>query len=250
MSLTNAIARKARPREKPYKLSDAHSLYLEITPCGSKLWRLKYRFNSKEKRLSFGPYPEVTLVKARELQLAARRLLIAGIDPAEQKRQAKRAAIVASTHTFEVVAQEWFSKFFKGCAKNHSSNVQQRLKNDILPWLGSHPIASIEADELLETIRRIESRGALASAHRCLRICGKVFRYASATGRAKRNPAADLRGALPPAKTTHFASITDPAQVGALLRAMDAYNGRVMGWTPLLLTASHRVPKWKCQSNH
>jgi integrase len=223
MSLTNGLARNAKPREKPYKLSDEKGLYLEIVPSGSKLWRLKYRFRAKEKRLSFGPYPEVSLELARERRLQARRLLIDGIDPMEHKRQARRAAMMASASTFEAVAHEWFSRFSSGWAKDHSSKILLRLENDLYPWLGRRPIASIEADELLATIRRIESRGALASAHRCLRYCGQIIRYAIATGRAKRNPAADLRGALPAARTTHFASITDPVRVGELLRAIDRY---------------------------
>jgi len=188
MTLTNSVARSARPRDKPYKLTDGHGLYLKITPKGSRLWRLKYRFNAKENTLSFGPYPEVTLVRARELQLEARRLLHAGIDPSEHKKQAKRAAILASTHTFESVAGEWFSKFFTRCRKSHSGNVLRRLNNDIRPWLGSRPIAAIEADELLETIRRTESRGALNSAHRCLRTCGQVFRYAIANRPSQTKP--------------------------------------------------------------
>src|SRR3984957_4192622 len=225
MSLTDAAARNAKPREKSYKLSDAGGLYLQVEPSGSKLWRLKYRFNEKEKRLAFGVYPGVTLAQARELQAEARRLLNTGIDPGEYKKQTRRAAVVAGANTFGAVAREWFLKFSSVWAKSHSSKVLLRLENDVLPWLGPRPIASIEADELLETIRRTESRGALESAHRCLGNCGQIFRYAIATGRAKRNPAADLRGALPPFKTTHLASITNPDGVGPLLRAIDGYQG-------------------------
>jgi len=225
MSLTDTTARNAKPREKPYKLSDGHGLYLQVEPSGSKLWRLKYRFHEKEKRLAFGVYPEVTLSQAREHQKEARRLLNTGIDPAEYKKQAKRAAVIASANTFEAVGREWFLKFSSVWAESHSSKVLLRLENDVFPWLGSRPIASIEADALLETIRRTEARGALETAHRCLGYCGQIFRYAIATGRAKRNPAADLRGALPPVKSTHFASITDPDGVGGLLRAIDGYHG-------------------------
>ena len=228
MSLTDAAARNAKPREKSYKLSDSNGLYLQVEPNGSKLWRLKYRFNEKEKRLAFGVYPEVTLAQAREHQLEARRLLSSGVDPGEYKKQTKRAAIIAGANTFEAVAREWFLKFSSIWATSHSSKVLLRLENDIFPWLGSRPIASIEADELLAAIRRTEARGALETAHRCLGYCGQIFRYAIATGRAKRNPAADLRGALPPVKSTHLASITNPDGVGGLLRAIDGYQGSLV----------------------
>lgn len=228
MSLTNAIARSARPREKSYKLSDAKGLYLQVEPSGSRLWRLKYRFQGKEKKLSFGVFPEVSLALARERQYEARRLLCIGIDPGEHKKQARRVAIEAGAHTFGGVAREWFLRFSVGWAENHSSKVLLRLENEIYPWLGTRPIASIDARELLETIRRTEVRGALSTAHRCLRICGKIFRYAIATGRGTQDPAADLRGALPPVRTAHFPSITEPSAVGELLRAIDSYQGAVV----------------------
>lgn len=228
MSLTDTVARNAKPREKPYKISDAHGLYLQVEPSGSKLWRLKYRFNDKEKRLSFGAYPVVTLAHARERQLEARRLLGTGVDPGEYKKQTRRSAVVASANTFEAIAREWFLRFSSVWAKSHSSKVLLRLENELLPWLGSRPIALIEAVELLESIRRTEARGARETAHRCLGYCGQIFRYAIATGRAKHNPAADLRGALPPVRSTHFASITDPNAVGGLLRAIDGYHGSLV----------------------
>ena len=227
MSLTDTTIRNSKPHEKAYKLSDEKGLYLQVEPSGSKLWRLKYRFAGKEKKLAFGAYPEVALAKAREFQLEARRLLANGIDPGEHKKQAKRAAKVAAANSFEAVGREWISKFSTTWAESHSSKVLLRLENNIYPWLGNRPIAAIEADELLEVLRRVEARGALDTAHRCLGYCGQVFRYAIATGRAKRNPAADLRGALPPVHGEHFASITDPEGVGELLRAIDGYQGNL-----------------------
>jgi integrase len=226
--LTDVGVRNAKPRERAFKLSDEKGLYLLVEPSGSKLWRLKYRFANKEKKLALGVYPEVTLAQARERQLEARRLLANGVDPGEYKKQAKRAARVASANTFEAVAREWFSKFSSGWAESHSSKVLLRLENDLFPWLGHRPIAEIEADELLQSIRSVEARGALDTAHRCLQSCGQIFRYAIATTRAKRNPAADLRGALPPAQGGHFASIVDPAGVGELLRAIDGYKGSLV----------------------
>ena len=228
MSLTDTAIKNAKPREKPYKLSDEKGLYVQVNPNGSKLWHLKYRFAGKEKRLAFGAYPEVTLAMAREHQSAARQLLKKDVDPGEYKKQGKRAAKVAAANSFEAVAREWFAKFSTKWAESHSSKVLLRLDNDLIPWLGSRPISSIEADELLVTIRRVENRGALDTAHRCLGTSSQIFRYAIATSRAKRNPAADLRGALPPVPDdNHFPSITDPDKVGELLRAIDGYKGNL-----------------------
>jgi integrase len=179
----------------------------------------------KEKKLSLGAYPEVSLAQARDRQLDARRLLANGVDPGEHKKQVKRAARVAAANTFEAVAREWFAKFKPIWAESHSCKVLLRLENDLLPWLGPRPITAIEPGELLETVRRVEVRGTLDSAHRCLGYCGQIFRYAIATARTNRNPASDLRGALPPATGGHFASIVDPEGVGELLKAIDGYQG-------------------------
>ncbi len=228
MPLTDTMVRNAKPRAKPYKLSDSKGLYLQVEPSGSKLWRLKYRFNGTERRLAFGIYPDVTLSRARERQIEARRVLDEGIDPGELKKQARRAAVVADANTFEAVAREWFLKHSARWADSHSCKVLLRLESDLFPWLGHRPVSAIEATELLETIRRIEARGALDAAHRCLGYSSQIFRYAIATARSKRNPAADLRGALPPTKGGHFASITDPEKVGELLRAIDGYEGALI----------------------
>jgi integrase len=228
MSLTDTAVRNAKPREKSYKLSDAHGLYLQVEPSGSKLWRLKYRFHGRERRLSFGAYPVVTLAQARDRQLEARSLLSKDVDPGEFKKQSRRSAVVASSNTFEAIAREWFLRFSSVWAESHSSKVLLRLENELFPWLGSRPIASIEAVELLESIRRTEDRGARETARRCLGYCGQIYRYAIATGRAKYNTAADLRGALAPVKSTHFASITNPSGVGGLLRAIDGYQGSLV----------------------
>jgi len=228
MSLTETTVKNSKPREKAYKLSDEKGLYVQVNPNGSKLWHLKYRFADKEKRLAFGPYPTVTLAMAREQRTEAQRLMRDNVDPGEYKKQAKRAAKVAAANTFEAVAREWFAKFSPKWAETHTCKVLLRLENDLIPWLGSRPISSIEADELLVTIRRVEHRGALDSAHRCLGTSSQIFRYAIVTSRAKRNPAADLRGALPPVPDdNHFPSITEPARVGELLRAIDGYKGNL-----------------------
>jgi len=224
-SLTETAIRNAKPREKSYKLGDGRGLYLLVEPNGSKLWRLKYRFAEKDRKLSFGRYPQVTLARARERQLEARRLIDGEVDPLEHKQQEKRATRLANSNSFEAVGREWFLKFSATWAASHSSKVLLRLENNLFPWLGPRPIRSLEAVEILEALRRIEARGALETAHRCLAYCGQIFRYAIATGRAIRDPASDLRGSLPPARGKHLASITDPQGIAELLRAIDGYHG-------------------------
>ena len=223
MPLTDIKVRSAKPREKAYKLFDSGGLYLEVTPTGSKYWRWKYRFVGKEKRLALGVYPDVSLKAAREKREAARQQLTHGIDPAEARKTEKIARAVADT--FEEVAREWHAKFSPGWVKKHGDRILQRLENDIFPWLGKRTVGEIKAPELLAVLRRIESRGALETAHRALQNCGQAFRYAIATGRAERDPTRDLRGALPPPKERHHASITDPKRIAELLRAIDVYQG-------------------------
>ena len=182
----------------------------------------------------------MTLALAPDQQLAARQLLTRNVDSSEYKKQAKRAAQVTAANSFEAVAPEWFAKFSPKWAESHSSKVLLRLNNDVIPWVGPRPISAVEADELLGVIRRVEARGALDSARRCLGTLSQIFSYAIATSRAKRNPAADLRGALLPVQDNHFPSITDPAKVGELLRAIDGYKGNfatcwALRLAPLLL---------------
>jgi integrase len=225
MSLTDTIARSAKPAAKTVRMFDRDGLYLEVSPRGGKWWRLKYRYAGKEKRVSLGVYPEVNLKKARARTIDARQLLDAGVDPSENRRAAKAAQMEGAANSFEVVTREWIDRQMKSWVKGHGERILTRFERDIFPWIGARPIADLTAPELLTTVRRIEKRGALETAHRALGNCGQVFRYSIATGRAKRDPAADLRGALPPVKTEHFAAITDPKRVGALLRAIDGYEG-------------------------
>lgn len=225
MPLTDTSIRKAKPADKPFRLFDGGGLYLEVAPSGGKLWRLKYRFSEKEKRLSFGTYPAVSLASARKRRDQAREQLAQEIDPGLYRKVQKAATLERAANSFEVVAREWFSKHSANWAETHASKIIDRLEKDVFPWVGGRPIAEITAPEVLTVLRRIEGRGALDTAHRAHQNCGQVFRYAIATGRATRDPAADLRGALAPAKHKHFASITEPAKVGELLRAIDAFQG-------------------------
>lgn len=232
MALTELQIKNVRPTGKQLKLSDGGGLFLLVHPNGGKYWRLAYRFTGKQKTLALGTYPDVSLLEARERREQARKLLAKDTDPGDIRKVqkaavvAEKAAIVALTeNSFENVAREWFSKHAPNWKENHSSKIIRRLEMDIFPWLGARPIGEITAPELLAMLRRVESRGALDTAHRALANCGQVFRYAVATGRAQRNTAADLRGALPPVKGGHFSSITDPKAIGELLRDLDGYQG-------------------------
>jgi integrase len=223
MPLTEITIRSAKAREKAFKLFDSGGLYLEVSPAGGKWWRWKYRFGGKEKRVSFGVYPDVSLKAARAKRDDARQKLAHGIDPGQARKAEKVAQ--AGEESFEAIAREWHARFSPGWAASHGDRILRRLENDIFPWLGKRPIAEIKAPELLAVLRRIESRGALETTHRAMQNCGQVFRYAVATGRAERDPIADLRGALPPPKEKHHASIIEPKRVAELLRAIDSYQG-------------------------
>ena len=225
MPLTDTAIRNAKPAEKAKKLFDGGGLYLEVAPSGGKWWRLKYRFGGKEKRLSLGVYPDVSLKDARERRDEARKLLANEIDPSEYRKAKNAAKVERAENSFEVVAREWFAKHSVNWSPNHADRTIRRLDRDIFPWIGGSPIANVTAPQLLDAVRRIEKRGALETAHRALGNCGQVFRYAVATGRAERDPSSDLRGALSPVKGTHFASVTEPKQVAEVLQALDGYEG-------------------------
>ena len=225
MPLSDTAVRNAKPADKPVKMADEKGLFLLLTPAGGKWWRLKYRYGGKEKLLSLGVYPDVSLKAARERRDEARKLLANDIDPGEQRKAQKTAGEERGANSFEVIAREWYAKFSAQWTPSHGERILRRLERDIFPRLGAKPIADIKPPELLETLRKIEARGALETAHRAMQNAGQVFRYAVATGRAERDPTGDLKGALPPPKETHLAAITKPAEVAALLRAIDDYTG-------------------------
>jgi integrase len=228
MKLNDKAAAAAKSREKAYKLSDGAGLYLEVMPSGAKSWRLKYRYGGKEKRLVFGLYPVVSLKQAREWAQDARKLLAGGVDPGLAKKEAQNAVIESAPvmrETVEQVAVEWMNRFSGDWAESHTEKVAARLRRDVFPAIGKEEIKSITPAQLLTVIRRIESRGILETAHRILQSCGQIWRYAVACGYAERDITGDLRGALPPKKTRHFGSITEPVEIGKLLREIDVYNG-------------------------
>ena len=225
MPLTDTAIRNTKPGAKPAKIFDERGLFLLVTPAGGKWWRLRYKFDAKEKLLSLGVYPDVGLKEARGRRDDARKLLANGIDPGEHRKVTKAARVECAANSFEALAREWFAKYAPQWAANHSDRIMRRFERDIFPWLGGRPITEIKAPELLATMRRIEARGAPETAHRALGNCGQVFRYAIATGRAERDISMDLRGALQPAKDGHFAAVTEPKRVAELLRAFNGYEG-------------------------
>lgn len=229
-----AIAAK-QPKEKTYLVADGDGLALVVKPNGTKLWWLRYRFNGKAKTLSFGVYPAVGLKQARDWTLEARKQLAAGIDPGQTKIETKAAKVAAQAiadlaaaphiDTVELISQEWLEKFSSRWSDGHQSKLTRSLENNLFPWIGSHEIKAITPAGLLAVLRRVEARGALDTAHRLHQTCGQIWRYAVATGRAERDITGDLRGALPPAKETHLGAITEPSEVGNLLRSIDDYTG-------------------------
>jgi integrase len=224
MSLSDTAIRNAKPKEKPYKMADEKGLYLLVNKSG-QYFRFDYRFGGKRLTLALGVYPDLTLKAARDKHREARQQLANGIDPGQYKKATKNMTKTRAANSFEAVAREWFSKKSPVWADSHSSKVIVRLEQDIFPWLGGKPIAEVTAPDLLAALRRIESRGAIDTAHRAKQTCSQVFRYAIATGRAERDPAADLRGALQTINKQHFKTITEPLKIGSLLRDLSGYSG-------------------------
>jgi hypothetical protein len=225
MPLTDIKVRTAKPKEKPYKLSDERGLYLLISRQGSKCWRLKYRFMGKEKVLAIGVYPDISLSEAREKRDTAKKQLANEIDPGILKQVSKRAVQATLTNSFESIAREWFAKYSIAWVKGHSTKILNRLENDIFSWIGKNAISEITAPQLLSVLRRIEARRTLDTVHRAHQDCGRIFRYGIAIGKCERDPSADLRGAVPPAKVKHRAAILEPSKLGELLRAIEGYQG-------------------------
>jgi integrase len=225
--LTDTKVRTIKPAEKPKKLFDGGGLFLLVTPTGGKLWRLKYRFGGIEKLLALGAYPQTSLADARQKRDQASALMLNGVDPRDIKK-AQKAAGAQENETFEVIAREWHTKFSASWAASHSNKIIRRFELYVFPWLGDRQIKSITAPDLLTVLRRIEAKGTLDTAHRTRQNCGQVFRYAVATGRAERDPSADLRGAIPPASGKHMATITDPKEIAGLLRSIDDYRGSIV----------------------
>jgi integrase len=243
-----------KPKDKPYKLSDEKGLYLIINTTGSKLWRFDYRFLSKRKTLALGNYPDVSLIQAREKRDNARKLLSNDppVDPGEHKKAQIASNFSNAENSFEVVAREWWQSHMKNKADSHKDKVIRRFELYLFPWIGSKPISSISAPQMLDVVKRIEKLNKLETAHRALQTAGQVFRYAVQTGRTDRDVTADLKGALPASTVKHMAAFTEPQQIAELLRAIDAFNGTftvqcALKLSPLVFTrpSELRQAKWK-----
>ena len=225
MPLTNLIVKNAKPKQKITRLYDERGLYLEIAPSGSKGWRFKYRIDRKEKRISFGVYPDIGLKEARVQCEEARKLVALGIDPSVRRKVEKALSKEKYANTFEVIAREWWLKDRARWTDSHAKTVIRRLEKNVFPWLGREPIADISVPALISVIRKIEERGVNETAHRTLNICGQILRYAVQTGRAQRDITADLKGVLRPVQTKHLSAVVEPRRAGELLRELDAYQG-------------------------
>jgi uncharacterized protein with GYD domain len=222
MSLTDVLVKNLKAPEKPKKFTDAGGLYLYSTPKGLKSWRFDYRFQGRRLTLTIGTYPMVSLKEARDKLVDAKRSLKVGVDPGARKKATNEALKSASLNSFEVVAREWFERKKVGKKEAYTDRIWGRVEKELLPFLASRDIAEIEAPELLEVLRKVEARGAVDTAHRCLQYSGQIFRYAIATGRIRHDISGDLKGALSPAIHGHMASLSAPEEVGGLLRAIDS----------------------------
>ena len=240
MKLTEKAVRAVTGNGKAQKLADGGGLFLYVSPKGGKSWRLAYRYLGRQKLLVIGPWPELSLREARERREAAKKLLLEHIDPSAAKRAAKAEALAVSRNTLEAVARDWLDKFSGQWAPRTAAAIVGHVTQVLIPALGARPIKHISPPELLDMLRGVERRS-VVTAHRLLSECGRIFRYAVATGRAERDVAADLRGALRPMRTRHLAALTEPGEIGRLLCAIDAYWGTFPVKCALCLCPSQRT---------
>jgi integrase len=224
--LTDVQVRTAKPREKPYKLTDGGGMYLLVKPNGAKYWRMGYRFAGGEKLLAFGKYPDISLADARRQRSLAREKINAGVDPAQAKRINKINQENAHANTFEAVAREWHANKVESWQPRTAKNVLHRLEKDVFPLIGKLPITEIKAPIMLDALRQIEKRGAVDMAKRQGQVCGQIFRYAIASGKSEIDPIPSLRGALKSTSKGHHAAIT-PDELPEFIRAFEAIEGRM-----------------------
>lgn len=225
--LTDAQCKNAVcPADKPRtRLADSGGLYLEVSPNGSKRWFWKYRKDGKEGRLALGGYPAVGVMAARRARDAARLKKADGIDPVEARKVEKLKAVNPTGDTFKVVALEWYEKRAPQWSEAHATRSKRQLERDLFPWIGERRLQEVRPPDLLTALRKTEERGAIETADRGLMLCRQIWRYAVATGRVERDITVDLKGALTPYRGKHFAAITEPVELGKLIRAIRAYKG-------------------------
>lgn len=228
MPLTDVALKAAKPGEKIRKISDAGGLQIWIMPGGARLWRLAYRFDGKQKLIAFGAYPQVSLAEARRLRDAAKATLRAGDDPAAQRKVEKAAAALTTATTFAGIADEYVTKLEREGRSAATLEKVRFLLAQALPTIGERPVSAIKAAEVLAVLKKLEARGRLETAKRVRSTVGAVIRYAVSTARAESDPTSALKGAIAAPRVRHRAAITDPGELGALLRAIDAYTGQ---WT-------------------
>ncbi|HAT3721970.1 TPA: tyrosine-type recombinase/integrase [Citrobacter koseri] len=224
MKLTARQISTAKPTEKPYKLSDGGGLYLLVNPNGSRYWRMKYRYAGKEKLLSIGVYPDVTLAEARDKRTEAKRMLAAGDDPSEVKQAAREAKSLAVNNSFELLALEWHEHKKPNWSSGYADDILEYLKKDIFPYIGKKAVTDIKPMTMLSVLKKMEERGVLDKLKKTRQACRQIFTYAIITGRAEFNPVADLAGALKTPKQQHFPHLM-PAQIGPFIQAVNAYTG-------------------------
>lgn len=210
MKLTARQISTAKPTDKPYKLSDGGGLYLLVNPSGSRYWRMKYRYAGKEKLLSIGVYPDVTLAEARDKRSEAKRLLASGDDPSEVKQAAREAKILAVNNSFELIALEWHEHKRPNWSSGYAEDILEYLRKDIFPYIGKRAITEIKPMDMLSVLRKMEERGVLDKLKKTRQACRQIFTYAIITGRAEVNPVTDLAGALKSPKQTHFPHLPPP----------------------------------------
>jgi len=224
--LTVLAARSAKPRDAMYRLAAGKGLYLQVMPNGAKYWRLKYRHLKKQpKMISLGVFPQVGLADARTERDRLRLLVDAGIDPSTQRRADRLARELATENSFEAIGRAWFAEKKGSWVESYARGVISRLENNVFPWIGTFPITEVTAPQILITMRRIHERGATETAHRTRNYLSEIFRFAIRNGLAVHDPAADVAGAIPAAETVHFPTLTEPSDIGGLLRAIDGYRG-------------------------
>ncbi len=251
MTLNIAQIKNLKPKDKSFKKFDEKGLYIEVTTKGSKHWRFKYSFAGKEKRLTMGSYPEISLKEARDKRDEARKQIRDGLDPSHEKKMVKLRQSIDAENSFETVARNWHNNQSQSWTQRHADTVIKNLEKDIFKIIGFRPIAQITAPELLLALRKIEDRGTLDIAKKMRQTCGQIFKFAIASGLAERNIALDLQGALKTRKAKHFNTI-EAKELPQLVQKIEQYEGNIqtkLGLQLALLTfvrtTELRGAKWQ-----